>query len=151
MRRPWHLLSPSFHHLCILLGAQEMQEQLPGGEYQWTSQLHLDPETATSISSLLLECKEVPPIKQGPNMPLAATLPQICFLPECPPIITRVILVSLISPCGNPKPSINPVLWITLHTDAEAPDFGHRAKSWLIGKDLDAAKDWRQKEKRGRG
>ena len=25
--------------------------------------------------------------------------------------------------------------------------FGHHAKSWLIGKDPDAGKDWRQKEK----
>ena len=63
-----------------------MEEQPSGGEYQLMSQLHLDPETATSISSsLLLEYKELPPIKQGPNTPLAATLPQICFLPESSP------------------------------------------------------------------
>ena len=26
-------------------------------------------------------------------------------------------------------------------------NFGHDVKSWLIGKDSDAGKDWRQKEK----
>ena len=39
--------------------------------------------------------------------------------------------------------------WIFIgRTDAEAPIFrSHDAKSWLIRKDLDAGKDWRQEEK----
>ena len=47
----------------------------------------------------------------------------------------------------NPK---GKQLWIfTKRTDAEAPMLWPLdAKSWLIGKDPDAEKDWRQKEKR---
>ena len=39
--------------------------------------------------------------------------------------------------------------WIfTGRTDAEAPIlWSHNAKNWLIGKDPDAGKDWRQEEK----
>ena len=51
--------------------------------------------------------------------------------------------INLVNPKGNQP-------WVFMgSTDAEAlvlwpPD----AKSWLIGKDLDAGKDWRQKQKR---
>ena len=39
--------------------------------------------------------------------------------------------------------------WIfTGRADAEAPVFWLPAKSWLIGKDPDAGKDWGQEEKR---
>ena len=46
----------------------------------------------------------------------------------------------------NPK---GKQLWIfTGRTDAEAPIlWSFDAKSWLIGKDLDAGKDWGQEEK----
>ena len=53
--------------------------------------------------------------------------------------------------CKEIKP-VNPKgnqLWIFIgRADAETPVFWqHDAKSWLIGKDPDAGKDWRQEEK----
>ena len=40
--------------------------------------------------------------------------------------------------------------WVFIGTDVEAETpvlWPHDAKNWLIGKDPDAGKDWRQKEK----
>ena len=34
-----------------------------------------------------------------------------------------------------------------IEAEAEAPYFGHLMQIWLIGKDHDAGKDWRQKKK----
>ena len=50
--------------------------------------------------------------------------------------------IKLVSPKGNQP-------WIFIErTDAEAPIlWPPDAKSWLIGKDPDAGKEWRQKEK----
>ena len=50
--------------------------------------------------------------------------------------------------------SVNPKanqLWIFIgrtDTEAKAPILTADAKNWLIGKDLDAGKDWRQEKKR---
>ena len=51
--------------------------------------------------------------------------------------------IKLVNPKGNQS-------WIFIaRTDAEAPIFWlPDAKSWLIEKDLDAGKDWGQKDKR---
>ena len=40
-------------------------------------------------------------------------------------------------------------IWATVEAEVEAPPtlWPPDAKSWLIGKDPDAGKDWRQKEK----
>ena len=58
----------------------------------------------------------------------------------------------LLSPFNSKEiKSVNPERnqpWIFIRTDAEAPIlWPPDAKSWLIGKDTDARKDWRQKEK----
>ena len=59
----------------------------------------------------------------------------------CHPTISSSVLKS-VNPKGNQS-------WIFIgKTDAEAPIlWPPDAKNWLIGKDPDAGKDWRQKEK----